>query len=148
MGCNSSQAISVINVRPSSALEKHDEPNKHAQQQQVVPLPCLVVDKRAGLGSTKEPEPPKPKFNPLIPLPNGKLQNTSATDSGVSSKNYDDNDSLDFDEDVKTETSEESSSSEFEYLDKDYKDIITEKSKQELVQRVEKSFVDRNGLGE
>jgi len=146
MGCGSSESVAVINVRPT--------PEKNPTS---ITLPSLVVDHQntnkeitsTTMTTTKSATLmlPKPKFNPLIPLtPLAKFQ-MSATDSGVSSKNDEDNESLDFDEDVKTETSA-SSDSEFEYDDQDYKNIITENSRPDLKDRVEKSFMDRNGLGE
>ena len=147
MGCGTSESVAVINVRPGPTQDNNAT---------TLTLPSLTVEHQiksreinaATLTTAKSATQimPKLKFNPLIPLtPLTKFQ-MSATDSGVSSKNDEENESLDFDEDVKTETSA-SSDSEFEYDDQDYKNIITENSRPDLKERVEKNFMDRNGLG-
>jgi hypothetical protein len=160
MGCGSSESVSVINVRPN-AMQNEIKPTNATTttSSSSNALPSLVFATSASdrLSSNNKEMTPvlltKPKFNSLIPLtPLVKFQ-MSATDSGVSSKNndddddYDDNESLDFDADVKTETSASSDSSEFEYDDQEYKNIITENSRPDVKERVEKSFMDRNGLG-
>ena len=161
MGCGSSESVSVINVRPN-AMQNEIKPaittTTTSSSSNASQLPSLVFATSASdrLNSKNKETTPvlltKPKFNSLIPLtPLVKFQ-MSATDSGVSSKNnddddYDDNESLDFDADVKTETSASSDSSEFEYDDQEYKNIITENSRPDVKERVEKSFMDRNGLG-
>jgi hypothetical protein len=158
MGCGSSESVSVINVRPNAMQNEIKPAIATTTSSSSNALPSLVFATSATdryNSNNKEITPPvllaKPKFNSLIPLtPLVKFQ-MSATDSGVSSKNNDDddydNESLDFDADVKTETSASSDSSEFEYDDQDYKNIITENSRPDVKERVEKSFMDRNGLG-
>lgn len=133
MGCGSSQAVSVINVETKNQDTKIKNENKIVKEVEV-----------------EKPVEPKRIPSSLIPLPI-KPKVNSATDSGISSK-YGYNNDDDDDDDVVDNNSDnevkrrDSFESDVEYEDKEYRSIITEKSKIDLVQKIEKNFIEREGL--
>lgn len=116
MGCGSSQAVSVVNTETTT--------KSSATQQQKNEL------------KLSEKKPP----SKLEPLPSIHM---ARYDSGISSKV--DSNSTHSDNLSERRNSISSNSDSF-CLDGEYKNVITEKSNKDVVEKVEKEFVERNEL--
>jgi hypothetical protein len=116
MGCGSSQAVSVVNTSP---LETDLNPKKP---------------------TTESKSETKPQFpSRLAPLPN-----IARYDSGISSKV--DSNSTNGSDNISDRRNSISSNSDSFCLEGEYKSVITEKSKKELVNKIENDFVEKNNL--
>jgi hypothetical protein len=124
MGCGSSQAVSVINNTDPVQNQIHDKKNPDSTQ---ITTNINTIDK-----------PPIP--HRLAPLPN-----IARYDSGISSK-LDSNSTIESDNHSRRNSASSANSADSFCLDGEYKSVITEKSQKNLIQKIEKDFVEKNNL--
>lgn len=128
MGCGSSQAVSVVQCQSARTTVQAlpTRPQEVSSKPPVNELPPV---------SNKKPP------STLIPLPS---KNKSADSGNLS---YVDDEKSHEEMDNISERKNSISSDDSGYLDHEYRHIITEKSNPELITKVEKEFVEREGLG-
>lgn len=155
MGCGSSQAVSVANATAEN------RPNKKKSQVDNKLLVSSVTEAEPEITKVESLPPPsqpreitlfedrpaletrKSAFMPLIPLNEKPNYQGTPFDSGKSSKA---DFQSGFDLDKVSQASSPFSDGDSGYLDKEYKNVITEKSDIENVQKVEKEFKEKIAL--
>ena len=151
MGCGSSQAVSVVDssnkpeIKSTTTEKERTVVSSFSERQEKTKVKVLTNSKK-DVSQTFEDRPAlearKSGFMPLIPLNSSPSYQGTPFDSGKSSK-------ADFGEsglelDKVSRGSSLFSDTDSGYLEKEYKNVITEKSDYQKVQKVEKKFKERN----